>query len=531
MFLRNTVAARRKKFRPVAGLAAATVGGAALLGTLPGSAAAAAAGTGTAAQIVSIAEANVGAHSCDWNSANGKGFDGSCSGENWCGDFVAWVWQQAGVTVPATAPAWVPSWEDAPGYHTLGSGYTPLPGDAVVYGDNTYPNGAHIAVVTGYADGLLSDVGGNEGGDDGDAPSVKVDEGNGAAFNPHTTLFAGTPHAMWVLGYVSSGAAQGTPAPVNSFRVTSSIAAMRDGSSQVLAMSTDGTLWHNTLSPSGTWSGWTTVAGGNGTPFVAEYAAIAGIPDGSGSAQILAVGTDGTVYHNIRYANGTWQGFRPLTGGNGTAWKTSTAPSITGLPDGSAQILVTSTDGTLYHNTRTSSGWTGWTTIAGGNGTPFVTKGATIAGIPDGSGSSQVLAVGTDGTVYHNIRHANGTWQGFQPLTGGNGTAWKTSTTPSIAGLPNGSSQVVVTATDGTLYHNTRTSSGWTGWTTIAGGNGTPFVAQTDSLTALPDGSGTSEILAVGTNNVLYRNTRLSSGAWQGFQPLTGGNGLPWLTA
>jgi hypothetical protein len=37
-----------------------------------------------------------------------------------------------------------------------------------------------------------------------------------------------------------------------------------------------------------------------------------------------------------------------------------------------------------------------------------------------------VLAVATDGTVYHNIRHANGTWQGFQPLTGGNGLPWLT---------------------------------------------------------------------------------------------------------
>jgi hypothetical protein len=321
------------------------------------------------------------------------------------------------------------------------------------------------------------------------------------------------------------------PAPADPFRVTSSIAAMRDGSTQVLAMSQDDTLWHTTLSASGTWSGWTTVAGGNGTPFVAKYAAVAAVPDGSGSSQILAVGTDSVVYHNIRYANGTWQGFQPLTGGNGTAWKTSTAPSITGLPDGSSQILVTATDGTLYHNTRTPTAWTGWSTIAGGNGTPFVTKGATIAGTPDGSGSSQVLAVATDGTVYHNIRYANGTWQGFQPLTGGNGTAWKTSTTPSITGLPNGSSQILVTSTDGTLYHNTRTPTAWTGWTTIPGGNGTPFVAHTDSLSAPADNSGTSQILASGTNDVLYRNVRAANGTWQGFQPLLGGNGAPWLTA
>ncbi|WP_033260847.1 CHAP domain-containing protein [Amycolatopsis vancoresmycina] len=206
----------RTTLRPLAGLITVVLSGATLLG--PGAASAAAA---TGAQIVSIADANLGKGYCSTNSAGGTGFDSSCSanngaGEFWCGDFVAWVWQQAGVSVPAASPASVPSWINTSAYHSLSSGYVPQPGDAVVFGDDTYPTeGSHIAIVTDYSNGLLSDIGGDEGGGQPggngnwwSTSSVKVDEGNGAAWNPHDKLFAGQSYEMWVLGYVSSGAGQ-----------------------------------------------------------------------------------------------------------------------------------------------------------------------------------------------------------------------------------------------------------------------------------------------------------------------------------
>ncbi|WP_042426680.1 Ig-like domain-containing protein, partial [Streptacidiphilus anmyonensis] len=202
-------ARNRTKLRTLAALAAATLGGVTILGlgATPASAA-------TGAQVVNIADANLAKGYCSTNSAGSTGFDSSCSadggkGEYWCGDFVSWVWQQAGIPVPASDPASVPSWMSTPGYHTLSSGYTPQPGDAVIFGDNNYPTqGSHIALVTNYSNGLLSDIGGDEGG--GGSPwwstsTVQTDEGNGAAWNPNDKLFAGSYH-MWVLGYVSAGA-------------------------------------------------------------------------------------------------------------------------------------------------------------------------------------------------------------------------------------------------------------------------------------------------------------------------------------
>lgn len=121
------------------------------------------------------------------------------------------------MAVPASYPASVPSWISTSAYRPLSSGYVPKPGDAVVFGDDTYPTqGSHIAIVTDYGYGLLSDIGGDEGsgqpggkGNWWSTSSIKVDEGNGVAWNPTDKLFAGQGYEMWVRGYVSSGGAPG----------------------------------------------------------------------------------------------------------------------------------------------------------------------------------------------------------------------------------------------------------------------------------------------------------------------------------
>ncbi|MEY9855815.1 hypothetical protein ABH935_001419, partial [Catenulispora sp. GAS73] len=83
--------------------------------------------------------------------------------EEWCADFAAWTWQQAGVSFTY---AWTTGdinggavsfyhWASAKGtWHPAGSGYTPRPGDAVVYGVNSSGTwAAHVAIVTSYTPG------------------------------------------------------------------------------------------------------------------------------------------------------------------------------------------------------------------------------------------------------------------------------------------------------------------------------------------------------------------------------------------
>jgi hypothetical protein len=122
------------------------------------------------ARIVSLAEGQVGYQtdpsetycnkfSAYWNAGTDDcGGNGNLS-EEWCADFAAWAWKEAGALV---------SYELAPGYlngdsasfyvwgtnhgtwHPVGSGYTPQPGDVAVYGlDTSAVTAVHVAVVVG----------------------------------------------------------------------------------------------------------------------------------------------------------------------------------------------------------------------------------------------------------------------------------------------------------------------------------------------------------------------------------------------
>jgi hypothetical protein len=120
------------------------------------------------ARIVSIAQGQLGYSTdpadtyCNKFSAYwGAGTDcgnGNLN-EEWCADFAAWVWRQAGAQVDyQLAPGYLNSnsasfyvWGvDHGTWHPVGSGYTPQPGDVAVYGlDTSAVTAAHVAIVTG----------------------------------------------------------------------------------------------------------------------------------------------------------------------------------------------------------------------------------------------------------------------------------------------------------------------------------------------------------------------------------------------
>jgi hypothetical protein len=120
------------------------------------------------ARIVSIAQGQVGYQTdptdtyCNKFSAYWYAGVDDCGNENldeeWCADFAAWVWKQAGAEM---------SYQLAPGYlngnsasfyvwgtdhgtwHPVTSGYAPQPGDVAVYGlDTSAVTAVHVAIVT-----------------------------------------------------------------------------------------------------------------------------------------------------------------------------------------------------------------------------------------------------------------------------------------------------------------------------------------------------------------------------------------------
>jgi hypothetical protein len=122
------------------------------------------------ARIVSIANEQVGyatdpsntycnKFSAYWNAgADDCGGNGNLA-EEWCADFAAWVWKEAGADVAyQLAPGYLNAasasfyvWGTNHGtWHPVGSGYMPQPGDVAVYGlDTSAVTAVHVAVVVG----------------------------------------------------------------------------------------------------------------------------------------------------------------------------------------------------------------------------------------------------------------------------------------------------------------------------------------------------------------------------------------------
>ncbi|MFD8025628.1 hypothetical protein ACFV6G_35090, partial [Streptomyces lavendulae] len=151
-----------------------------------------------------------------------------------------------------------------------------------------------------------------------------------------------------------------------------------DGSTQTIIIGNDGNLYHAVRSTDGTWTSWNAVDGIGTATFQAGNIAIAALPDGS--TQLLATGNDGLAYHNIRNANGTWQGWNKVDGYGGAPGFAASSLAITGLPNGDTQMLAVGNDGKTYHAARyANGGWQGW--WATGTGAQKVA----IAGLTDGS--------------------------------------------------------------------------------------------------------------------------------------------------
>ncbi|MFI8362236.1 hypothetical protein ACIGD1_18960 [Streptomyces sp. NPDC085612] len=109
---------------------------------------------------------------------------------------------------------------------------------------------------------------------------------------------------------------------------------------QIVAVGLDGNVWHNVIHADGSLQGWGAPAGtGTTSAMAAQAVAIAGSP--AGESRILAIGTDGTARHTVRRADGTWDLFRPVPVGPGgrSAFAAGTI-SVAAYPDGTTQTLI-----------------------------------------------------------------------------------------------------------------------------------------------------------------------------------------------
>ncbi|MFE5482740.1 hypothetical protein [Streptomyces sp. NPDC056527] len=284
-----------------------------------------------------------------------------------------------------------------------------------------------------------------------------------------------------------------------------------------------GRFFHEYRRADGSWTGFAPLNGFGGAPYFHGHGVgISGTPDGS--AQVVGIGTDGNLYHNSRYTSGSWTGFAPLNGFGGASRFAASNAAIAGAPDGSSHVLAVGNDGNVYHTVRLKSGsWTGFAWLDGYDGaTRFAAADVAVGTTPNGD--AHVLAVGNDRNVYHNVRHASGSWSGFAPLDGV-GTSRMSATSVAIAGVGDGSAQVLAVGNDGYTYHRVRRADGtWTAFAPLAGFGGASRLAASDiAIAGLPDGS--SQVLAIGNDGHVYHDVRTPAGHWQGLAPLAGYGG------
>ncbi|MFJ4185357.1 hypothetical protein [Kitasatospora sp. NPDC089509] len=289
---------------------------------------------------------------------------------------------------------------------------------------------------------------------------------------------------------------------------------------------TKGMYLHGIRNVDGTWTGLGALPGYGGAPqFNGGSESIAAAPDGS--AQVVGIGNDGNIYHTIRFADGSWQPWGQLKDKAGNPMAASQVAISVG-PDGSAQLLAVGGDNVLYHQIRRADGsWTGFQPLTDNKGNPMNAGRVSIAAGPDGS--AQVVAIGGDGAAYHTVRTSDGSWSGFAPITDNVGNSVQVADV-SIAANRDGSDQVLLVAADSTVYHEIRRADGtWTGLAAIDG-VGTPTMSASNvSITITPDGS--AQMLAIGNDGNVYHRARYASGSWSAFSPIAGAYGASTFNA
>lgn len=264
------------------------------------------------------------------------------------------------------------------------------------------------------------------------------------------------------------------------------------------AESPAGTLLHQVITTQQ--AGWAEPAGSADL----TQAAITGLPNGS--TQLVAVTPGGTLKHNIRYANGSWQGWNPVS----QPGLTVRNASIAGLPNGSSQFVEVTSDDELLHDVRNANGsWQpqGWGDPLGSSDNDIVQ--ASITALPNGS--TVILAVDDYGRLVYSLREADGYWAAVGQVI--YESVWVDSV--SIAGMPNGSCQVVEVTSSGELLHNILTPSEYGVTWQPQGWNAPPDAGSgvvQAAITALPNGS--SEIIATLTDHMVGIEVREADGNW-----------------
>ncbi|GCE06746.1 hypothetical protein [Dictyobacter aurantiacus] len=290
---------------------------------------------------------------------------------------------------------------------------------------------------------------------------------------------------------------------------------------QTCALGTDGRIYHTIRYPGGSWQpafGNVNAQESNGGTLRFTDIDCGGALD---SLHVTAVTRDGTIWHTIRLANGSWQPFFGNVNNqesNGKMLRFSDV-SCAGTTSSKLHVAALTSMGTIWHTIRMANG--SWQPTFGNvnnqesNGRLLHFTDVDCATVGE---NLHVCAINRNGTIWHTIRFANGSWQssfGNVNNQESNGRLLRFTSVGCAAIDRN----LHVTATDekGVLWHTIRFANG--SWQSSFGNvnnqqsnGGSLRFSDVDCANV----AGDLQVGAVGLNKALWHTIRFANGSWQG---------------
>jgi hypothetical protein len=235
------------------------------------------------------------------------------------------------------------------------------------------------------------------------------------------------------------------------------------GNLHVTAIAKDGTIWH-TIRFSNSWQaffGNVNAQESNGN--LLRFSEVGCAGTASNNLHVTAIDQNGTIWHTIRFASSWQSSFGNVNAqeSNGNSLRFSSVDCATIGDD----LHVTAVDqtGIIWHTIRFSNG----TWVSGfGNVNNQESNGGILrfsnVGCAAIGGDLHVTAVDQNGTIWHTIRFANGTWQAFFGNVNAqesNGSSLRFSDVDCANVGDN--LHVTAIATDGIDWHTIRFSNSW----------------------------------------------------------------------
>lgn len=278
-----------------------------------------------------------------------------------------------------------------------------------------------------------------------------------------------------------------------------------------------GSLWHTIRFANGSWQASFGLIEGQSAGGAPSYTDVADGSADTQALQVVGVGSDGKLWHTIRNANGSWQASFGLIESQSSGGPPSFSRVGCGGANSSLHVVGVGSDGKLWHTIRNPNG--SWQASFGlienqSSGGPASFRDV-AAGSADGQ-AVQVVGVGSDGKLWHTIRNANGSWQASFGLIESQSAGGPPSFSRVACGGANGSLHVVGVGSDGKLWHTIRNSNG--SWQASFGliesqsSGGPP--SFTDVAARSADGQAL-QVVGVGSDGKLWHTIRNAGGNWQ----------------